>query len=59
MEVETVRGPLSGLLAQMLVQVDYFLRQFKICLLDYDFGIGPDVPPQPGTGIYALTKSLG
>ena len=27
--------------------------------LGYDFGIIPDVPPQPGTGIYAFTKSLG
>ncbi len=25
--------------------------------LDYD--IGPDIPPQPGTNLYALTKSLG
>lgn len=25
--------------------------------LDYD--IPPDIPPQPGTGLYALTKSLG
>ena len=26
---------------------------------DFDHGIGPDVPPQPGTNLYALTKSLG
>ncbi len=25
----------------------------------FDFGIGPDVPPQPGTGLYPITKSLG
>ena len=25
----------------------------------YDYAIGPDIPPQPGTGLYALTKSLG
>lgn len=25
----------------------------------FDYQLGPDVPPQPGTGIYALTKSLG
>lgn len=24
-----------------------------------DFGISPDVPPHPGTGLYPLTKSLG
>lgn len=24
-----------------------------------DFGIGPDVPPHPGIGLYPLTKSLG
>jgi len=24
-----------------------------------DFAINPDVPPHPGTGLYALTKSLG
>ena len=27
--------------------------------LDYEFQIGPDIPPQPGTGLYALSKSLG
>lgn len=26
---------------------------------DFDFGISPDVPPHPGTGLYPLTKSLG
>ena len=26
---------------------------------DYDFGISPDIPPHPGTNLYALTKSLG
>lgn len=26
---------------------------------DLDYGIGPDVPSQPGTNLYALTKSLG
>lgn len=26
---------------------------------DLDYSIGPDVPPQPGTNLYALTKSLG
>lgn len=25
----------------------------------WDFGIGPDVPPHPGTGLYPITKSLG
>lgn len=25
----------------------------------FDFGISPDVPPQPGTGLYPITKSLG
>jgi hypothetical protein len=25
----------------------------------YDFGIGPDNPPQPGTHLYGLSKSLG
>jgi UDP-glucose 4-epimerase len=25
----------------------------------FDYGIVPDVPPQPGTNLYALTKSLG
>jgi nucleoside-diphosphate-sugar epimerase len=25
----------------------------------FDFGIGPDIPPQPGTNLYAITKSLG
>lgn len=25
----------------------------------FDFGIDPDVPPHPGTNLYALTKSLG
>ena len=25
----------------------------------YDYEIGPDIPPQPGTNLYALTKSLG
>jgi len=24
-----------------------------------DFGISPDIPPHPGTGLYPLTKSLG
>lgn len=27
--------------------------------LSYDFGIVEDVPPHPGTGLYALSKSLG
>lgn len=26
---------------------------------DYDYGLNPDMPPQPGTNLYALTKSLG
>ena len=26
---------------------------------DFDYMSGPDVPPQPGTNLYALTKSLG
>ena len=26
---------------------------------DLDYEIGPDVPPQPGTNLYAITKSLG
>ncbi len=25
----------------------------------FDYRLGPDIPPQPGTGVYALTKSLG
>ncbi len=25
----------------------------------FDFGIGPDIPPQSGTNIYAITKSMG
>ena len=25
----------------------------------YDFGVGPDQPPQPGTHLYGLSKSLG
>ena len=25
----------------------------------FDYLLGPDIPPQPGTSIYALTKSLG
>lgn len=25
----------------------------------FDFGISPDVPPHPGSGLYPLTKSLG
>ena len=25
----------------------------------FDFGIGPDIPPQSGTGIYAISKSMG
>ena len=25
----------------------------------FDFLLGPDMPPQPGTNVYALTKSLG
>lgn len=25
----------------------------------FDFAIGPDVPPHPGTGLYPITKSLG
>jgi len=25
----------------------------------FDFGIEPDIPPHPGTGLYPLTKSLG
>lgn len=25
----------------------------------FDYVIGPDIPPQPGTNLYALTKSLG
>lgn len=27
--------------------------------LEYDFGIREEVPPHPGTGLYALSKSLG
>ena len=27
--------------------------------LDHDFGLGPDVPPQSGTGLYPISKSLG
>jgi nucleoside-diphosphate-sugar epimerase len=26
---------------------------------NFDFGIGPDIPPQPGTHLYGLSKSLG
>ena len=26
---------------------------------EWDFGLNPDVPPQPGTRLYALTKALG
>ncbi|HRW05493.1 MAG TPA: NAD(P)-dependent oxidoreductase [Caldilineaceae bacterium] len=26
---------------------------------NFDFGLNPDMPPQPGTNLYALTKSLG
>ena len=26
---------------------------------DYDYLLNPDIPPQPGTNLYALTKSLG
>jgi nucleoside-diphosphate-sugar epimerase len=26
---------------------------------DFDFGINPDVPPHPGTGLYPISKSLG
>lgn len=26
---------------------------------DWDFGLHPDMPPQPGTRLYALTKALG
>ena len=26
---------------------------------DWDFNLNPDMPPQPGTRLYALTKSLG
>ena len=26
---------------------------------DFDFLLSPDMPPQPGTNVYALTKSLG
>lgn len=26
---------------------------------DFDFGLTPDMPPQPGTRLYALTKALG
>ncbi|MBI2965765.1 MAG: NAD(P)-dependent oxidoreductase [Chloroflexi bacterium] len=26
---------------------------------DFDFGLHPDMPPQPGTRLYALTKALG
>jgi hypothetical protein len=26
---------------------------------NYDYGISPDIPPHPGTGLYPLTKSLG
>lgn len=26
---------------------------------DFDFGLHPDLPPQPGTRLYALTKALG
>ena len=25
----------------------------------FDFGIGPDIPPQSGTNLYAITKSMG
>lgn len=25
----------------------------------FDYELGPDIPPQPGTNLYALTKSLG
>ncbi len=25
----------------------------------FDFGINPDIPPRPGTGLYPITKSLG
>jgi hypothetical protein len=25
----------------------------------FDFGLSPDMPPQPGTNLYALTKALG
>ena len=25
----------------------------------FDFALSPDIPPQPGTNVYALTKSLG
>lgn len=25
----------------------------------YDYEIGPDIPPQPGTNLYAISKSLG
>jgi len=25
----------------------------------FDYGLNPDIPPHPGTGLYALTKSLG
>lgn len=25
----------------------------------FDFGLNPDIPPQPGTNLYALTKALG
>jgi hypothetical protein len=25
----------------------------------FDYDLGPDIPPQPGTNLYALTKSLG
>ena len=27
--------------------------------LDHDFGLGPDEPPQSGTGLYPISKSLG
>ena len=26
---------------------------------DFDFGLHPDMPPQPGTQLYAITKALG
>ena len=26
---------------------------------EYDYELTPDIPPQPGTGLYAFTKSLG
>ena len=37
----------------------HFTVAGRLTYEQFDYDIGPDVPPQPGTNLYALSKSLG